>query len=356
MPRDVTRRRFLTSTAAGLSVAAMPALAPAQTATVPPPKPAVSDEFTVTSPISIEVNARPLASFDPRDRSHVRFGSLQYRSGLVLTSSFRGFGGLSGLRLDAKGERFISFSDKGSWFTGRIVYQGSEMTGLADVEAAPMMGADGKPITARGWFDSESIALDGSFVYIGLERVNQVLRFDFSKGFTRALGEVVAMPPAVRKLPFNKGLEALVFVPNGLPLAGTLIAMSERGLDAAGNLIAFLVGGPTPGQFSVRRTNDYDISDATLLPSGDLLVLERKFSLLSGVGIRIRRIALKSLAPGAVVDGPSIFDADLGQEIDNMEGIDSYVTPEGDTVLTLISDDNFSLIQRTLLLQFTLVE
>jgi hypothetical protein len=32
------------------------------------------------------------------------------------------------------------------------------------------------------------------------------------------------------------------------------------------------------------------------------------------------------------------------------------VTPEGDTVLTMVSDDNFSLIQRTLLLQFTLLE
>ena len=138
------------------------------------------------------------------------------------------------MRLDAKGERFISFSDKGTWFTGRIVYRGREMVGLADVEAAPMLGADGKPITARGWFDSESIALDGSFVYIGLERVNQVLRFDFSKGFTRSRGEVVPMPPAVRKLPFNKGLEALVMVPKGLPLAGTLIALSERGLDRQG--------------------------------------------------------------------------------------------------------------------------
>jgi hypothetical protein len=38
------------------------------------------------------------------------------------------------------------------------------------------------------------------------------------------------------------------------------------------------------------------------------------------------------------------------------EGIDAHVTPEGDTVLTMVSDDNFSLIQRTLLLQFTLVE
>ena len=316
----------------------------------------VVDEFSVTAPTSIEVNARPLAAFDPRDHSHVRFGALEYRSGLVLTSRFRGFGGLSGIRLDAKGERFIALSDKGSWFTGRIVYSGREMTSLADVEAAPMIGPDGRPITARGWFDSESIALDGSLVYVGLERVNQVLRFDFSKGFTRSRGEVVPLPLAARKLPFNKGLEALVMVPRDQPLGGTLIAISERGLDAQGNLIAFLIGGPTPGQFAVRRSNNFDVSDAVLLRSGDLLVLERKFSLLTGIGIRIRRIPLKSVAPGAVVDGPSIFDADLGQEIDNMEGIDAHVTEDGDTVLTMVSDDNFSLLQRTLLLQFTLVE
>jgi hypothetical protein len=355
-PRDVSRRRFLKSTAAALSTLALPDGARAQSATQPPPRPVTPDEFSIAAPVSIQVKARPLPSFDRRDRSQVRFGSLEYRSGLILTSPFRGFGGLSGLRLDARGERFISFSDKGNWFTGRILYHGRAMTGLDDVEAAPMLGADGRPITARGWFDSESIALDGSLVYIGLERVNQVLRFDFAKGFTRSRGEVVPMPPAVKKLPFNKGLEALVFVPKGLALAGTLIAISERGLDPAGNLIAFLVGGPTPGQFSVRRSQNFDVSDAVLLPSGDLLVLERKFSLLEGLGVRIRRIALQSLAPDAVVDGPSIFEADLGQEIDNMEGIDAHVTPEGDTMLTMVSDDNFSMLQRTLLLQFKLVE
>jgi hypothetical protein len=141
----------------------------------------------------------------------------------------------------------------------------------------------------------------------------------------------------------------------GQPLAGTLIAISERGLDGNGNLIAFLVGGATPGQFGVRRTADFDVSDAVLLPAGDLLILERKFSWTSGVGIRIRRIPLRSVAPGAVIDGPSIFEADLGNEVDNMEGIDAHVTEQGETVLTMISDDNFSMIQRTLLLQFTLV-
>jgi hypothetical protein len=226
MRSNLNRRRFLEYSAAGISAVAFPRVAPAQTAVQPPPKPVKPDEFFVTAPVSI----------DTRDRSHVRFGSLEYRSGLILTSPFRGFGGLSAIRLDAKGERFIAISDKGSWFTGRIVYRGREMIGLDDVEAAPLLGPDGKPITSRGWYDSESIALDGSLVYVGLERVNQVLRYDFSKGFTRAVGEVVPLPSAARKLPFNKGLEALVVVPKELPLAGTLIALSERGLDSNGNL------------------------------------------------------------------------------------------------------------------------
>src|SRR5881394_3396636 len=203
MRAPLSRRRLLKIAAAGLSAATLSGAAGAQTAVQPPPKTATPDEFSVTTPVSIEVNARPLPSFDTRDRSRVRFGSLEYRSGLILTSRFRGFGGLSGLRLDPKGERFIAISDKGSWFTGRIVYKGREMTGLDDVEASPMLGPDGKPITSRGWFDSEALALDGSLAYVGLERVNQILRFDFSKGFTRAHGELVPLPPAARKLPYN---------------------------------------------------------------------------------------------------------------------------------------------------------
>src|SRR5690606_36947311 len=123
-----------------------------------------------------------------------------------------------------------------------------------------------------------------------------------------------------------------------------------------GNIKAYLIGGPSPGMFAVRRTESFDISDAALLPGGDLLLLERKFTMMNGIGIRIRRIAHATIAPGATVDGPSIFDADLGQEIDNFEGLDVHVTAEGDTVLTLASDDNFLAIQRTLLLQFTLIE
>ena len=45
----------------------------------------------------------------------------------------------------------------------------------------------------------------------------------------------------------------------------------------------------------------------------------------------------------------------MGYQIDNMEGLAVHRTDAGDIVLTLVSDDNFSPLQRTMLLQFTLV-
>ena len=46
----------------------------------------------------------------------------------------------------------------------------------------------------------------------------------------------------------------------------------------------------------------------------------------------------------------------MGQQIDNMEALSVHRTADGALVLTLISDDNFSQLQRTLLLQFTLAD
>jgi hypothetical protein len=318
--------------------------------------PAQAQAPAVIAPVAVDVTARPLEAFDLRDRTRRRFGQLEFRSGLILTSSFRNFGGLSAFRLDPKGEGFIAMNDKGDWFTGRLVYNGKALAGLTNVQSSPMLGTDGRPITTRKMYDSEALAIDGMTLYVGIERANRILKFDFRRGGISSPGEEIPVPPGLRRLPYNKGPEGLVFVPKGMPLEGSLIVVSERGLDPSGNLIGFVIGGPRAGQFAIRRTNDFDISDAALLPTGELLILERKFSLLNGVGIRIRKISLRAISPGAVVDGPSIFDADLGYEIDNMEGLDVHRNEDGDIVLTMVSDDNFSLLQRTLLLQFTLVE
>jgi hypothetical protein len=54
-----------------------------------------------------------------------------------------------------------------------------------------------------------------------------------------------------------------------------------------------------------------------------------------------------------MLDGDVLIEADLGFEIDNMEGLAVH-QDGGQTILTLISDDNFSFIQRTILLEFAL--
>src|SRR5258708_30289316 len=139
-----TRRRFVKFTAAGLSAIAMPGSARAQLATQPPPKRAAPDEFSVTAPVTIEVHARPIAAFDPRDPSRVRFGALEYRSGLVLTSRFPGFGGLSAWRgPDAKGRRFISVGGHGRWLTGPSLSPGPGVPGLAPRAPPPRLGPYG---------------------------------------------------------------------------------------------------------------------------------------------------------------------------------------------------------------------
>ena len=128
----------------------------------------------------------------------------------------------------------------------------------------------------------------------------------------------------------------------------------EGGGDAGGNHTAVMIGGPRPGQFGIVRTGGYENTDATLLPSGDVLVLERHFSLVRGVSMRIRRLTQSSIKPSATVDGDVLVEADLGYQIDNMEGI-AVSHLNGETRITVISDNNYRpQYQRTLLLQFAL--
>lgn len=339
MRNDV--KNFLAGVFVLLTVTLMPAAAQA---------PAAAD-----AGLRLEVRAEAIDAFDPRDPSRTRFGALEFRGGLVLTSSNRNFGGLSAIRVASDGARFLALSDKGNWFRGRIVYRAGRPAGLAEVETAPILGPDGRPLAARGWYDTESLAEDNGTLYVGIERVHQIVRFDYGKDGLKARGRPIPLPPGLRPLPSNKGLECLAVSPKGMPIAGTLIAISERGLDAQGNLRAFLIGGQTPGAFAVRRTDDFDVSDCTTTPRGDLLILERRFSWASGVAMRIRRLPLAQIKPGALLDGPELIFADMGFQIDNMEGIAVHRSATGELVLTLVSDDNFSPIQRNLLLQFTLV-
>ncbi len=302
----------------------------------------------------VDIKAQAIEAFDPRNPKQTRFGALDFRGGLVLESPAKDFGGISALRVAADGQNFISLTDKGNWLRGRIVYRGQTPIAIRDAEMASILGPDGKPLRSRRWYDTESIAEDGGTLYVGIERVHRIVRFDYGRDGLTARGVPIPVPPDFRSLPSNGSLECLVMPPQGGPLADTLIAISEAGLDARGNLKSFLIGGGNDGTFSLKRTDDFDVSDCALTPRGKLLILERRFSWTSGIAMRIRSVPLTAIKPGATIDGPVLITADMGSEVDNMEGLSVHRAPDGALVLTLISDDNFSPLQRTVLLQFTL--
>ncbi len=303
----------------------------------------------------IEIRAQAIEAFDPRNTQLKRFGALEFRGGLVLESPAKEFGGLSALRVAADGQNFIALTDRGHWLRGRIAYRGSAPIAIRDAEMAPMLGPDGRPLRKRGWYDTESLAEDGGTLYVGIERVQRIVRFDYGRDGLLARGTPIPVPQAFRTLPKNGSLECLVMPPPGSPLAGTLIAITEQGLDANGNHLSFLIGGGVDGTFTLKRSDDFDVSDCALTPGGRLLVLERRFSWTSGFAMRIRSVPLTAIKPGATVDGRELITAGMAHQIDNMEGLSVHRAPDGALVLTIISDDNFFSLQRTVLLQFTLV-
>jgi hypothetical protein len=307
----------------------------------------------------IDVRATPITSFDNRDPAQTRFGQLEFRGGLALTSSDPAFGGISALYMEPGGSHFLALTDKGSWLRARIVYEGGVPAGIADAEMAPLLGADGRPLAARGWFDSESLAEADGTLYVGIERVEKIVRFNYRRDGLAARGEPIKVPDDFHTFTYNKSLECLAVPPPGSPLAGTLIIVTERSLDAQGNHRSYLLdvghGGDHVARFSVKRSGDFDVSDCTILPPSDLLLLERRYSPARGVAMRIRRIPLAAIKPGTLIDGKPLIEADLAYQIDNMEGIAVHTNAAGETIVTLVSDDNFSFIQRNLLLQFALV-
>jgi hypothetical protein len=120
---------------------------------------------------------------------------------------------------------------------------GVRPVGIAEPVMAPILGPNGQALAAHGWHDTESIAVSDGILYVGIEGVNQIVQFDFAKDGLLARGHAIAVPPGIRTLPKNRGLEALEYVPQNQPMGGTLIAISERGLDRVGNIRAFLIVG-----------------------------------------------------------------------------------------------------------------
>lgn len=308
-------------------------------------------------PTAVAVRAAPLTSFSLGERDRRAFGALTFRSGLELHSSDSRFGGFSGLWRSLDGRVLVALTDRGHWLTATVILADGRLAGLAQTAMAPILGTRGRPLRRTRSYDTEALAIADGVAYVGIERSHEVMRFDWARDGFRARGRAIPVPAEVKALPRNKGLEAVGIAPRGHPLAGAVVAIAEQARpEEDAPTRGFILSGPRRGAFDVIRSRGYDVTDLAFLPSGAMLLLERHYSLLRGAAVRIRRIAPEALAPGAAVDGPVLFEADAGHQVDNMEGMAISRDESGQTIVTLISDDNFSALQRTLLLEFALAE
>ena len=97
----------------------------------------------------------------------------------------------------------------------------------------------------------------------------------------------------------------------------------------------------------------YRPTDAAGLPDGGALVVERRFTLLGGFSGRVTRVAPGALRPGSVIEPTEILRLAPPLPVDNWEGI-AVARWQGRTLVALVSDDNTSILQRSMLMLFEL--
>ena len=275
-------------------------------------------------------------------------GPLRPLGGLVLAPDMLGGGGFSGVHL-APDLTLTLISDRGHWAEARLVLDGLTPINLQPLRHGPLRDEAGKPIPRGFAADAEALARlpDGTWL-VAFERRHRIRAYRRLDG----PGAYVAPPPGLEAAPSNGGLESLAVLQDGrlFAIAETFTPpdrpeLRHAWLGAPGRWMP-LYWQPAPG---------FHPTDAAILPDGRALILERRFSLLGGFSARLvmtAHDALRSAREGAVLRGETILmldDAPLPSE--NWEAV--AVTRFGDqTLVTLISDDNESVLQRSLLLLF----
>lgn len=300
-------------------------------------------------PIEIATTRVYLDMDQPSQPGAERFG---FVGGLEISSSDPRFGGLSGLTLAPDGNRLIAVSDRGYWFTARLREDGrGRPTGLTDTQYAPILDKKGRPVR-RSWSDSEAVEIGpGGALLVSFEGRHRIWRYSSAGDLFSARASTVRTPKALSKAPANSGVEAFAPLPGG-----GLLVLTENYRDAKDDRHGWLMQDGKAAPLSLAKTGKFKPTDLALLPDGDLLLLERRFDLIGGLAIRVSRIAAADLKPGARLVAKEIARLKPPKTIDNFEGMAVRPGPDGGVAVYLLSDDNFNMLQRTLLMKFLLVD
>jgi len=320
-------------------------LVAAACAGVPPPSPVGAQA------VSLEIRSHPLVLKldEPAQR---RVGQLIWRGGISMTANSPNFGGWSDIHVSPDGKALNSISDEGSWLTATVDYDADgNLAGLSNGRIGSLRGLDGQPLASKIDADAEGMARlpDGSWL-VSFERRHRLWRYPTLDGIPVPIN----LPPGFERQPENGGVEALTALPDG-----TVIAISEEYMPTPG-LLAGWVGRPGSGgryawqTFQYPKIPDFNPTALTPLPGGGFVLLERAFDMARGVRIRVLQAEAADFQPGATAKPRELARLVSPLAVDNLEGIAATRGPRGETLLWLISDDNFNALQRNLLLLFEL--
>ncbi|WP_165611308.1 esterase-like activity of phytase family protein [Sphingomonas jatrophae] len=298
----------------------------------------------------------PFAAHDPHapirawpvlldlDRPALRtLGQLRFVRGWALASANASFGGISGLV--AWRGRLMAVSDTGTAISFRL-HDGQ----IVSPWIRPLPGLARR--ARKKYRDTESLTIDPATgrLWVATETNNEVWRF--AADFARA--EAVARPPAMHDWPDNGGAESMTRLPDG---RFVVVAEHREGRRPRTAELLVFPGDPTAGvrpiRLDYRRPRGCVPSDAAALPDGRLLVLNRCFTLRHGFSAVLERVDLNQGRRSDLLVGEEIARFARPITLDNLEAVAVEAVPGG-ARLWIASDDNFSIAQRTLLLEFIL--
>ena len=304
------------------------------------PVPGTVHRFPVDN-LTQRATARPLV-FAPQTS-----GTMRFVRGWNLVSPHSRFGGFSGLARIAP-DRFLLIGDNG--YQTRITFDRGGQLSAFHITALPVPPdwPDRKSMV-----DSESLFVDraNGTAWVGLEHTNQLWRFD--RELTRL--EARHAPTALRDWPRGRGPEAMARLADG-----RIVILAEGGrADPRRNrgvLLARYPGVPSapPTRFFYDSQGKGAVSDAAPLPDGRILIVHRKVGWNPVFTTTIAIADPQDIEPNAILRSRTIGTVPRGLS-DNFEGA-SVTVEQGQTWLWLVADNNFQNWQRSLLLQFELVD
>ncbi len=285
---------------------------------------------------------------DPKNPERKEFGALSLLSAYELRSRDKRFGGLSGLLIGPE-SRLYAASDRGYWFTARMILDTEgRLIDLSDGQIKPMLDTKRRPVSGK-WRDAEALTRlpDGSFI-VAFEQAHRLWRYPPPPATFDSPPDPLPTPPELARAPANGGLEGLAYLPDG-----RLLALTEEFQNPDASFKGWLMENGRFTELSYLPSEGFRVTDCAALQNGDVIVLERRYVPLGILSARLKLVSSKSLRAGAKIIGEEILKLDGPLYLDNFEGVAVTEDAKG-AVIYIVSDDNYSPFQKTLLLQFRL--